>query len=319
MYSLLTLVLPDGEADLEAVFNLDNSTTSGKNTPKNLSTVQLGTLKEEEDEEESRPGEATQHRLQQRKKDLYLEAQILLEHYNKRILTALIRCTRHNLEAIKRRVTSPSSLLYGESSENKKLDHRPAIKAKLVLTIPHITMKPALDDIQSALNGIIQEVLSTFKHVEQWGQTAAEPDIPQQSGVLGAPSTSLATASSVLGAPSGVLNAASAILKASSIVKHEPKTFHKFVTEHKDIAKLVSMMTSTISSAKILVTHNLEHFKQFEELWTVEQSEYFTKFMEEEPSLSDFEAKMKEYTAMDDIITETEDVLNCGSLALVTG
>lgn len=318
VYELLTLILPEGEEDLRAVLTLNNTRpASGKTTPKIMSLAMLSPV--EEEEEELHPGDVTKQRQEQKKKELHEEASYFLGHYSKQTLMALIKCTRYTLEAIKRRVSSPSAIQYGDSAEDrKKLDHRPAIKVKLVLAIPHVGLKPALDEVQGGLNTIVQSILAVHKNIFVWGQTITS----QQS--LGAPSGVLTAQSKVLAAQSGVLTASSKVLAAPSSTFNrqksmETRSFFKQISEHKEVAKLVSMMTSTISSAKILITQSLEHFKQYEELWTIECNEFMTKFMEEDPSLSDFEAKLKEYTVMDDVINEEEELLRCGALALTTG
>ena len=320
VYELLALLLPEGEEDLQAVLKLDDAPPSGKNTPKTLSMAILSPV--EEEEEELRPGQLTKQREDLKKKDLLEEAKYLLETYSRLMLTALIKCTRYTLETIKRRVTSPSAIQYGDASEDKKkLDHRPAIKVKLVLAIPHVGLRPALDEVQAGLNTIVQSILSVHKNIMAWGHKVAVTQA-SQSGVLGSPSKMLAAPSGMLTASSKVLTDGPGTLSTASFGRQksvDTKSFFKPVSEHKEVAKLVSMMSSTISSAKVLVTQSLEHFKQFEELWTVDCNEFITKFMEEDPSLSDFEAKLKEYTAMDDVINEEEELLSCGALALTTG
>lgn len=312
MYNLLTLILPKGEEDLQAILKLGN--TVPETTPKIMSALALSPVAEEE--EDLRPGDVTKLRQQQKKHELYEEAKDLLDHYSKQTLTALVKCTKYTLETIKRRMTSPSAIQYGDSAEDKrKLDHRPAIKVKLILAIPHIGLKPALDEVQGSLNATVQKVLGVHKNIMMWGQRTGRVVEPQLA--LGAQSSVLTAASGALAASPGALNATS--ITFSQQKSTEQKTFYKAISENKEIAKLVSMMTTTISSAKVLVTQSLEQFKQYEELWNVDRNEFMTKFMEEKPSLSEFEAKMREYTAMDDVIAEEEELLNCGSLALIIG
>lgn len=337
--SLLTFILPEGEKELQEVLNTTRPDSAGKNTPKNMSMVHLSPV--EEEEEDLRPGEVSLQRQQQKKKELHSEALLLLEQYNKQMVMALIRCTRRTLEAIKRRVASPSAIVYGDSAEDKKkLDHRPAIKVKLILAVPHVGLKPALDEIQACLTTTVQNVLNVHKCVIQWGQKRSAPEpyllhggpsgslmaqssvLATQSGVLGAASGVLGAPSGVLAAQSGVLSAASGVLHATSFInskKQELKNYYKAVSDHKEIIKLVAIMNTTISSAKVLVTQSLEHFKVYEHLWITDRDKYMTEFMEKEPDLSEFEAELKEYTAMDDVIAEEEDLLICGSLALQTG
>lgn len=317
MYNLLKLILPEGEEDLQAVLNPDeNVPPSGKNTPKVTSLAALSPV--EEAEEDLRPGDITKRRQEQQKRELYEEARLLIDHYSKQTLLSLIKCTRYTLESIKRRVTSPSAIQYGDASEDrKKLDHRPAIKVKLVLAIPHIGLKPGLDEMQSSLNTVVRYILSVHKNIIMWGQktdVSAPPALgTHESGVLTAASGDLSVTSS----GPGVLSAVSSNFRQESITTL--KSFYRSISEHKEIAKTISLMSTTISSAKVLVMQSLEHYKQYEELWTVDRDEFMTGFMKEEPSLSDFEAKMKEYTAFDDVIEEEEEMLNCGSLALITG
>ena len=337
-YELLTILLPGGANDLEQVHKLIVEST--KTTPK----LSVGLTPVIEVEEDLRPGEIALQREEQKKKELYQEAHDLLNHFSRSMLDALIRCTRTTLESIKRRVSSPSALLYGETDEKRKVDHRPAFKVKLTLAVPHISLKPGLDEIQSALNSSVQQVLSVHKSVYQWRQggerQAAGPGVlaaqssilAARSGVLAARSGVLAASSGVLAASSGVLAAPSGVLAAPSGVLASPsgnlgtgsaavpqKSFFKAVSEHKEIAKLISMLSSTISSAKTLITQSLEHFKQYEELWNVEKEEHMTQFMESNPDLSDFEGKMKAYVNIEEIVVEEDEQMNIGSLALLTG
>ncbi len=89
----MTLVLPEGEEDLQAVFKMDeNVPVSGKNTPKSMSLAMLSPV--EEEEEDLRPGDLTKQREEQKKRELHEEAKILLDVYTRKTLMALIKCTR---------------------------------------------------------------------------------------------------------------------------------------------------------------------------------------------------------------------------------
>ena len=311
MYDLLTMILPEGKEDLQAALEMDMSTADGK--PSVMSMLQP--VEEEEEEEELRPGDLAKQREEEEKRELLREARTLLDNYSRKTQFALVKCTRHTLETIKRRVSSPSTIQYGDQSEDRrKLDHRPAIKARLVLTIPHISLKPALEEIQAGLNTTVQNILAVHKGILIWGQVTE----PESQLSQGGQSKVLSVASGVLSNPSvgpGQLSAGS----EKSLTQQKSRTFFKAVSEHKEVVKLVSLMTATFSSAKALVIQSLEHFKHYEELWTVDRDNFIAEFMKDEPSLSDFEAKMKEYTAMDDVIAEEDDLMDCGAMALLTG
>ena len=340
-YELLTILLPDGADDLEKVFTQE--VESIKHTPKHS---MAGLEPVIEVEEEFKPGEIAHQRQLQKKRELYQEASDLIAHFNRRVLDALIRCTRSTLERIKKRVSSPSTMLYGDTDEKRKMDHRPAFKVKLVLTVPQISLKPGLDEIQSGLNSAVQQVVAVTKSVYQWKQggrhasqpqpnlTAASGVLAAKSGVLAAKSGLLAAKSGVLAAKSGVLASKSGVLAAASgilasasnnfgsgavLAAPPKKNFFKSVSEHKEVAKLISMISSTISSAKALVTQSLDHFKKYEELWTVEKEEHMTEFMKSDPDLSDVEGKMKTYMSVEETVVEEMDQMDVGSLALLTG
>lgn len=286
----------------ETTLSLDSGSGEAANT-----VIQPGEL---------RPGDRALQKKQQREEELRQEAQLLLNHFSHRTLEALIRCTKTTLENIRRRVSSPSSLLYGESMEDKKRrDFRPAFKVKLTLAIPNIALKPALEEIQASVNEAVQYILAVHKRVYQWGRVARD------TGATPAITVSVAQ----LGAPSGML--ASTVMRDSP--RHAqlgtatgslpPQNFFKAVSEHKEVAKLLSLLSTTVSSAKTLVTHALEYFKQYRDLWMVEREQCIAEFLEGSPTLSEFESQIRDYERLETAVTEEEDQLAAGSLVLITG
>ena len=310
---MLTIVLPGGADDLDEVFKVDSELT--KPAARRQSMAILAPVIEEE--EDFRPGEIAVQRELQKKRELYQEASDVINHFNRCVLDALIRCTRSTLECIKRRVSSPSTLLYGDADEKRKMDHRPAFKVKLTLAVPHISLKPGLDEIQSALNNVVQQVVAVNKSVYQWRQGPRHTSQVQTG--LAAVSGILAAQSGVLAARSGVLASVSGNLGSGPVAAVPLKNFFKSVSENKEVAKLVSMLSSTVSSAKALVTQSLDHFKKYEELWTIEKEEHVKQFMESNPDLSDIEGKIKAYVKTEEAVVEETEQLEVGSLALLTG
>lgn len=57
------------------------------------------------------------------------------------------------------------------------------------------------------------------------------------------------------------------ILYLTFIANTSFKSLYKQVSEHKDVLKMVSMLSSIISSSKIEATKVLEQFKDFKKLW----------------------------------------------------
>ena len=308
---LLAVLLPEGMSleDMAAAME----TKSGTTTPSRM-TSRLSVL--EEEEEELKPGELTEQRKARKRQELYQEAEYLLSYCNKKTMEALIRCTRTTLESIKRRVTSPSALSYSEDdrNRNKKVDLRPAFKVKLVLSIPQVSLRPSIEEIQTTVNAVVQSVLSTHKEVLQWGQVPTSP--------LTDPSKAQLTSQSKVLTPTNLAQGSKVLGNASAVFEKKqdaPRTFFKLISEHKEIAKLVSVLSSTISSAKGLVAQSLEQFKVYEHLWTLDRDEHMKTFLESNPGLSEFESEIKRYMQLEETITEEEEEITVGSLSLVTG
>ena len=286
--------------------DLPSEGVSGRSTPHSVL-----------EEPELRPGEATLQRKRDRQAELRQEVQDLLDCFKHWNLDSLLRCTRNTLEGIKRRMASPLSLLYGDINESKRREFHPAFKVRLTLAIPNIVLKPGLEDIQGGVSKAIQIMFGVFKKVYQWGQVRVEekPD-------LVSPSQTAIASHAQLGNPSAV---ASTLLQAGQVQfaassKRPPlKDFFKAVTEHKEIAKLTSGLSTIISSAKTILTKALVQFNKYEDLWKVDREKHMEEFLEADPSLSEFEAEIRDYERLESMVTEEVSELPVGPLALITG
>lgn len=266
-------------------------------------------------------GEMAKMREAKKREELRNEALLLLEHFERCNLEGLIKVTRNTLERIRRRVAPPSSLLYGDAANQRKHDHRPAFKVHLALAIPNVMLKPRLEDIQQCLNAAVQCIIGVHKTVYQWGQMRELPESTLGGGIQGTSSAHLAGAPNQLAAVSAVMQASRTRLAEEAQKKHlaELKNFFHSVSQHKEVAKLTSLLSTTFSSAKILVDQALEYFKDYQHLWMEEKEESMAKFLESEPMLSDFEAQIREYEKMESVIKEEVDELPVGTIVLVAG
>ena len=253
--------------------------------------------------------------------ELRNEALDLLEHFERCNLEALIKLTRNTLEAIRKRVTPPSSLLYSDAANQKRHDHRPAFKVHLALAIPNVMLKPRLEEIQQSLNVTVQCIVGVHKTVYQWGQVRELPEQTLGGGPHGASSTHISGTPNQLASVSVVMQASRAQLSAEAQKKHlaELRNFHRSVSQNKEVAKLISNLSSTFSEAKILVEQALEHFKPYQHLWMDEKEASMAKFLESKPTLSDFEARIRDYEKMESVVKEEIDELPIGTIVLVAG
>lgn len=250
------------------------------------------------------PGEATERRNKRKRDELHDEALALLEHFSRKNSDALVQATRLALEKLRRALTPPV-LNYSGQPDDKE-ERLPVLKVLLELSIPNLVVKPNLDSVQCIVNDVVQYIVCTHKQVYQWGENRESSQLETVS--LTSPSQ-------------GGLTAPSQVLRSSSLAqvtkKPRPlKNFHRLVSEHKDVIKLVTALSSIITAAKNSVTESYVHFNVYQDLWKSEQSEKMTEFVEQDPSLGDFEGEMRCYEALEDTIMSENDQITVGAFLL---
>lgn len=249
--------------------------------------------------------EAAEMRRKKKMEELRDEVSALFEYFSRKNSEALVQVTRGMLEKL-RKALHPPVINYSDQAVDKG-DRVPVLKVQLELAIPSLILKPNLDSIQGTINDIVQTILGVHKRVYQWGQTRVEPG--SELDVL-----SLTSASqSPLAVPSQTLPSPS---HAQVAKKPELKNFHKIVSEHKDVAKLVSGLTSVITAAKTTVMESFGHFNAYEDLWKSEQSKKIEEFTSNDPSLGEFEEEMRHYEVLEDVIMSESDQIIVGAFLL---
>jgi len=254
------------------------------------------------------PGDSAAQKRKQQREELQQEAQYLIDHFSHSNLEALLRVTRTTMESIRRRITVTSSVSYGDFNDDAKKDYTPAFKAKCVLSIPNIVMRPNLDDVQTAVNHVVQNILLVHKKVFMWGQKRPTATAEQASG-LARPSRAELAVSQVLGKAS----------KAQIVTQVHLKSFHHLVSENREVAKMVSLLSTSINSTKKEISTALEQFNKFQDVWVLEREVKTKEFLETNPHLSEFDQNIIFYVQLEDTIKEEPEVLTAGAIALETG
>ena len=108
------------------------------------------------------------------------EVEELLGHFNHAVVDAFVRCIRRNLEAIKKRL-SRARKDYDEATAKSP----PCFSASIVLEIPNITMTPALDDVQKAVNQVVQIVIGVARSISIWKSHPAAKAAKRGGAVAG--------------------------------------------------------------------------------------------------------------------------------------
>lgn len=283
-----------------------------------------------------------------RKRDIkeYLEehAYELLNFFNSRNLEAIIRVTRNTLDAMKRRVTATIGVSYVESSVGVKEEITPtaaAFRSDVVLAIPNVTMQPALDEIQQAINKAAAMVVYVSKGISQWDEMCRalnkgkeptkeqhlrvkENDVETQSQRSRGPSFSSAhdDGASDQGGPSRgktSIREHSVMILPPPTTTAQKKTYFKNVAENKEVAKLLSLMQTIINSQKKSVTTALEKFSRYEHVWKDDKEDKMKEFLDQNPNLGEFEAQILCLKDTEEIVQQEPETYNVGAIALFTG
>ena len=275
------------------------------------------------------PNAAALKRKREMKDYLIEEAQELLSYFNHRNVDAIVRVTKATLDAMRKRVTVSSSLHYIEASLLAR-DHQtfntPLFKSFMILAIPNITMQPALDEIQQTLNRAAQKVVNVARSIRQWEKTCKifmKPKISEEE--FEPRSRSVSNATSIDDDSRDYSRKTTARSETDSSVVSGLTTFikkdnyFKQVSENKEIAKLLSILSTLINSTKKEVTTALERFDVYDGVWKLNRDEELEKFLQEDVSLSEFEAMIYHYESLEKKIMAEPESYSVGAVALFTG
>uniref|UniRef100_A0A668T4J6 AAA+ ATPase domain-containing protein n=1 Tax=Oreochromis aureus TaxID=47969 RepID=A0A668T4J6_OREAU len=159
------------------------------------------------------------------------EAQELLSYFNHRNVDALLRVTRNTLEMLRKRIHT-SSLINFSGGSCLISGHHAIFRVNMTLSIPNIVMVPALEEVQQALNRAVECVVSVSKGVSQIMSILSAQCVFYEILSFSDGSTSDMSASVIQAIP------------------FQARNYYKSVSENKEIAKLISVLSSSITSSK---------------------------------------------------------------------
>ncbi|CAH3041642.1 unnamed protein product [Pocillopora meandrina] len=283
------------------------------------------------------PAAAAAKRKREIRDQLNMEAQELLMHFIHKNIDAIVRVTRTTLDGMRKRVQAALSHHYLENSgslgqgKDSGPDLSPLFSANVTLQIPNITMQPALDEIQQGLNKAAQYVVSVSKGISQWCKTCKalikvekkdKDDSDNEARSRSASNAGSDDESRSDVAPSRRVTRMPADSDAGTVVSMaifpQKANYFKNVAENKEIAKLVSFLSTAINSQKKDVTTALDFFSKYESIWREDREEDIAKFLETDPKLSEFEAQILRYKALEDTIMREPESYKAGAVSLFT-
>uniref|UniRef100_A0A8C9TK44 Dynein axonemal heavy chain 8 n=1 Tax=Scleropages formosus TaxID=113540 RepID=A0A8C9TK44_SCLFO len=218
-----------------------------------------------------------------------LECKEMYSYFSSKLLDALVKATRLSLNILKQRIFVPVHLIMLEDLKSE--DFVTFIKSEVHLTIPNMVMVPSLDDIQQAINRLVHLVLEVSRGVTRWGQERLRDEESKSN------TTSLACIDQTA---------------------RKPKNFYQGVADHKDIGKLVGMLTSAMNSLRKPASDVIQLFQTFNVVWVEDRDVKVKEFMASNPSLAQIKSEISNYVAFEEDIEEIKPIIILGSIELST-
>ncbi|CAH1796663.1 unnamed protein product [Owenia fusiformis] len=231
------------------------------------------------------------------------ECKELFNHFNHKNLEAILRATRLSLDLIRKRAffSNSQTRTYGESGYN---DIVPFFKADITLAIPNVVMQPSLDDIQHSLNAATHHVLEVSRGIAQWGQARYE-EVP------------IAVAEhhkkKMMDTHEHEVQ-----IKLVPIPPSDLKNYYKSIADHKDVAKIVMMLSSAVNSFRENIGTALSQYSDYSFLWETDRDSTVQEFVNTDPLLSDFKAEILRFDNLGKEVEEIPPSMVVGAIELFT-
>ncbi|XP_049585235.1 dynein axonemal heavy chain 5 [Syngnathus scovelli] len=264
-----------------------------------------------------------------RKRDLMqvmeLEAQELLSYFNHRNVDALLKLIRNTLETLRKHIqTSPLAHFMGENDSPRRgrsNGQQAIFRVNATLSIPNIAIIPTLEDIQQALNRTVECVVSVSKGVGQWNKERISKRKMDEKRIAALkPESSESESEDGTTTYRSLADGSASDISAyvSQAIPIQAKNYYKNVSENKEIAKLVSVLGTSIVSNRKEVMQALDRFSSFHHIWRKDRGEAMQKFLQGSPLLSEFESQILYYRDLHLEINSEPECITVGALALFT-
>ncbi|XP_033874388.2 dynein axonemal heavy chain 8-like [Acipenser ruthenus] len=235
-----------------------------------------------------------EHHEVEKEDEFEKECKEVYAYFSHQLLDALLKASRLSLDSLKRRIFVSVKGLFGHAS--KPEEFITFLKSEIHLAIPNVVMLPSLDDIQQAINRFVHLILEVTRGVAQWGQERViKITIPEEN-----------------------LNTAKTS-KEENIPKRKLKNFYHSVAEHKDISKLVMLLTSSVNSLRKPASDVLQELHKFKVVWGEDRDDKVKQFMASNPSLTEIKSEILHYVRLEQEIEEIKPTIILGSIELFTG
>ncbi|XP_059194328.1 dynein axonemal heavy chain 5 [Centropristis striata] len=253
------------------------------------------------------------------------EAQELLSYFNHRNVDALLRLTRNTLEMLRKRIHASSLTHFLAESDSpcrgKSSGQQAIFRVSVALSIPNIAMFPALEEVQQALNRAVECVVSVSKGVSQWSkERISKRKMNERRMAALKQDSSESESEDGTTTYRSLADGSTSDISASVIqaIPFQARNYYKSVSENKEIVKLVSVLSTSISSTKKEVMTALHRFSRYHHIWRKDREDTMRKFIQGSPLLSEFESQILFYRDLELEINSEPEYITVGALALFT-
>ncbi|XP_046324256.1 dynein axonemal heavy chain 5 isoform X2 [Marmota monax] len=242
----------------------------------------------------------------------------LLSHFNHQNADALLKVTRNTLEAIRKRIHSSYVMNFRDSNSASKAkqNNLPILRANVTLAIPNIAMAPALEDVQQTLNKAVECIVSVPKGVRQWSREPSSKKKAHERKMAALQNNE--ESDSDVEMEDNELQEMIEVASVTLPIPVQPKNYYKNVSDNKEIVKLVSVLSTIISSTKKEVITSMDCFKRYNHIWQKEKEETVMTFIMQNPLLSEFESQILYFQNLEQEINAEPEYICVGSIALFT-
>uniref|UniRef100_A0A8C7B547 Dynein axonemal heavy chain 8 n=1 Tax=Neovison vison TaxID=452646 RepID=A0A8C7B547_NEOVI len=290
----------------ENIYEVKYSGKTAKPLPEQRKHVVFGSETEEGESTDYEANIIPEVDVNDKEDEFKKECKEVYAFFSHQLLDSLQKATRLSLDTMKRRIFVSS-----HHGRRRSEDIISFIKTEVHLAIPNVVMIPSLDDIQQAINRMIQLTLEVSRGVAHWGQQQTRYIKP---GIT-SPSRTAADVTPV--------NAAKLVKKEERsfeeiIPARKLKNFYPGVAEHKDISKLVLLLSSSVNSLRKVAHEALQDFQKYKTLWTEDRDVKVKEFLANNPSLTEIRSEILHFATFEQEIDELKPVIVVGALEMHT-
>ncbi|KAJ3055739.1 Dynein heavy chain 5, axonemal [Rhizophlyctis rosea] len=168
---------------------------------------------------------------------------------------------------------------YTMTQYNKANGQKPFFRAELVLLIPNVVLQPKLEDIQTALNRAAGMIVEVSKKLSLNWKVFLQPN------------------------------------EIEGHAAHYPEDTAQ-VANNKDVLKVILTLGSTVNSMRKEVEGHREQFSKYDFLWKDDKTETITAFLNNKPTIADFESEINRYEGIEREINEIPGTTQIGLLLI---